>query len=698
MNGYAPDRIRNVALVGHNGCGKTTIAETLLYLYGVVARRGSVNSGSTVCDYEPEEHRHNMSISLATAPFVIGNVKVNLIDAPGFADFFGEVRAALAACDLAVMVVSAVDGPQAQTLVTWGYLRQIGMPTLLLVNKLDRENASYERVIAKLKEAFGEAVVPLHFPIGEEAGFCGVIDLASGSALRYDISSEMKPATATAPEQGEIPPELADRASELRDQLAEAAVVADDALMERYLDGEMPSSEELLRTLAAGVAQRDVYPVLCGSAATMVGIDQLAAALVAVAPAPSSLCGPRASAGGQDTEVPCDPSGRQVVRIFKTVSDPYVGKISLGRVLSGTLRPDTVLVNPRTHSEEKLHALEILRGKEAEMLTEAQAGDLFAMPKLGDSATGDTLTEKGFPVVVEQIPIEPAVYGIAIAPKTKEDENKLMTALHRLQDEDPVLRVDRNEETHQTILMGTGDTHVNVAIERLSRKYAVQVTTSEVLVPYKETITKTSQAEGRYKKQTGGHGQYGVASIRMEPLERGAGFVFTDQIVGGAIPNQYIPAVEKGVQEAMASGGSYGYPVVDVHVTCFDGKYHPVDSSELSFKMAGSLAFREALASATPVVLEPISRIDVEVPVSMQGDILADLSSRRGRVQGTDTVENDGQGEARVRVEALVPRAEILRYALDLRALTGGMGRFSESYDHYDVLPSNLLSRLSASA
>jgi elongation factor G len=459
--------------------------------------------------------------------------------------------------------------------------------------------------------------------------------------------------------------------------------------MERYLEGNMPSSEELEAALATGMAQGLVFPVVCGSAATGVGIDRLASLLVEIAPSPDKRPPVTIRAADTDQQVATDPSARPLARVFKTISDPYVGKISLLRVLSGTIRPDTVLTNPRTHTDERLHVLQVLRGHETQPASEAQAGDIVAVPKLSDTATGDTLAPKGTPVLVPVPEPDPPLLALAIRPKSKGDEDKLMTGLHRLQDEDPALSVERVDETHQTILRGTGETHLLVSAERLQRKFGVEIATEEVLVPYRETITNQAEAEGKYKKQTGGHGQFGVASIRIEPLERGEGFHFVDQVVGGAIPKQYIPAVEKGVIEAMIGGGVRGYPVVDVQVTCYDGKYHSVDSSEMSFKMAGSLAFKEAMAGAGPVVLEPISRLEVTVPASMQGDILGDLNSRRGRVQGTDTLDGGYQ-----QITALVPTSEIQRYAVDLRSLTGGRGRFWVEHDHYDVLPANLADRL----
>ncbi|HXX91455.1 MAG TPA: elongation factor G [Acidimicrobiales bacterium] len=680
MPSYPPSRIRNVALVGHNGAGKTTLAEALLFTHGATKRQGRVDDGTTVCDFEPEEVKRHLSVSLAMAPCTVGDVKLNVIDTPGYADFFGEVRAACSVADVVVLVVSAVEGVEAQTEAAWELAAGLGLPRLVFVNKLDRERASFDRTLADLRDRFGAGIAPLELPVGEEAGFRGIADLLTDTAITYEGGTSHT---------GPIPDDLAELEHQVREQLVEGIVVGDDAMMERYLEGEVPSTEELEATLAKGMTEGVVFPVVCGAATTDVGIDRLATLICELAPAPDTRPPVEVVAGTTTTTVACDPAGQPLARVFKTISDPYVGKISLLRVLSGTIRPDTVLTNPRTHTDERLHVLQLLRGKEAEPVTEAQAGDIVAVPKLADTATGDTLTPKGTPVTVPGPESEPAVLAIAIRPKSKGDEDKLMTGLHKIQEEDPALGVARVDETHQTILMGTGETHLAIATERLARKFSVEVETEDVLVPYRETITKQAEAEGKYKKQTGGHGQFGVASLRIEPLERGEGFHFVDEIVGGAIPKQYIPAVEKGVLEAMAGGGVYGYPVVDVQVSCFDGKFHSVDSSEMSFKMAGALAFKEAMAKAGPVLLEPISRLEVTVPASMQGDILGDLNSRRGRVQGTDTVDGGRQ-----LITALVPTAEIQRYAVDLRSLTGGRGTFRAEHDHYDVMPSNLVERM----
>jgi elongation factor G len=677
---YHPSRIRNVALVGHSGAGKTTLAEALLFATGAITRQGRVEDGSTVSDFEPEETKRHLSLSLAMAPCTVGDVKLNIIDTPGYADFFGEVRAAASVVDLVVVVVSAIEGVEAQTEAAWALAAELDLPRLVFVNKLDRERASFDRTLASVRESFGAGVAPLELPLGEEADFRGIADLLTDTAIVYDGGKSST---------GPIPDDLAALEHEVREQLVEGIVVGDDGLMERYLDGDVPSTEELEATLAGGVAQGLVFPVVCGSATTGVGIDRLASLLAEIAPAPDARPPTMVSAGDDTMEVSCDPAGQPLARVFKTVSNPYVGKISLLRVVSGTIRPDTVLTNPRTHRDERLHVLQLLRGKETEPVSEAQAGDLVAVPKLSDAATGDTLAPKGTPVVIPAPDPEFAALSVAIRPKSKGDEDKLMTGLHRLQEEDPALVVERLDETHQTILRGTGETYLAIACERLQRKFGVEVLTEEILVPYRETITQLAEAEGKYKKQTGGHGQYGVASVRITPLDRGEGFHFVDSVVGGAIPKQYIPAVEKGVIEAMGQGGIHGYPVVDVQVTCFDGKYHPVDSSEMSFKMAGSLAFHEAMAKANPVLLEPLSRLEVTVPASMQGDILGDLNARRGRVQGTDSLEGGLQV-----ITAIVPTAEIQRYAVDLRSLTAGRGRFRAEHDHYDVVPSNLVEKL----
>jgi elongation factor G len=673
------ERIRNVALVGHGGAGKTTLAEALLHCAGAIPRLGRVEDGTAACDTEPEEVKRQLSASLAIASFPWHDHKINLLDCPGYADFFGEVEAALSVADLAVFVVSAVEGLEVQTEMAWRLAASLGLPRMVFINKLDRERASFDRTLSQLQDLFGAGIAPLELPVGEEAGFRGVLDLLADEAITYDTGQ---------PVEGAVPDDLAPTEHQVHEALVEGIVVADDALMERYLDGDVISFEELEKALAHGVAGASVFPVVCGSAAKGVAIDRLANFICEIGPAPTERPPVAVIAGDTIAEVSPDPAGKPLAYVFKTVGDQF-GRVSVFKLVSGTIRTDDTLINPRSHTDERLHQLFSLRGKEHLAVDEVVAGDIAATWKLSDTATGDTLAPKGSPVRVEPPAASPAVLHIAIRPKSKGDEDKLMTSLHRLSDEDTSLAVRRDDETHQTILSGMGETHLAVTVERLRRKFGVDVETNDVQVAYRETITKPAQAEGKYKKQTGGHGQFGVAILGIEPLGRGEGFIFEDRVVGGAIPRQFIPAVEKGVIDAMSTGGHYGYPVVDLKVSCLDGKYHPVDSSEMSFRTAGALALREALAAAGPVLLEPISLLEVTVPATLQGDVLGDLNSRRGRVQGTQVAE-DGSST----LQALVPTAELGRYAIDLRSITGGRGRFTLQHDHYDVVPQPLADKL----
>lgn len=684
MKVYPPTNVRNVALVGHGGSGKTTLAEALLYCAGAITRCGRVEDGTTVSDFEPEEHKRQISVSVALLPFEWHGHKINVLDCPGYADFATEAAAALRVADMAVFVVSAVEGVEVQTEMMWRAAAELGLPRMIFVNKLDRERASFHRTLEQLQETFGAGIAPLELPIGEEHDFVGVADLLSDTAITYDGGQ---------PTSGPIPPDMADQEHSVHDSLVEGIVVADDDLMERYLEGDVPSFDELEKTLAHGVASAQVFPVVCGSASRRVAIDRLANFVCEIGPSPAerppvTVHAGDPAEGGAAVDVAADASAAPLAWVWKTVADPFVGKISLFKVLSGSVRPDAGLVNSRTHSDERLHSPFTLRGKEQLPVDEIPAGDLGAVAKLADVVTGDSLAAKGNPVTVPAPPLPEPVLSVAISPRSKGDEDKLMTALHRLEEEDPGLRVRRDDETHQTLLAGMGETHLAVITERLAR-LGVGVETADVVVPYRETITGEAEAEGKYKKQTGGHGQFGVASVRLQPLPRGGGFEFVDKIVGGVIPRQLIPAVQKGIEEAMSGGGAFGWPVVDVRAVCYDGKYHPVDSSEMSFKMAGSLAFKEALAKAQPVLLEPISMLEVTVPDSFQGDVMGDLNGRRGRVQGSEQL---GGGESRV--TALVPTSEIIRYAVDLRSMTGGRGRFRSHHERYDPVPQQLWDKL----
>jgi elongation factor G len=692
LNAPTTDRIRNVALVGHSGSGKTSLAEALLFRAGELPRAGSTDEGTTVADTEPEEIKRKMSISVAVAPFEWratdpatgeqATYKVNLVDTPGYADFSGEVDAALAVADLAVIVVSAVDGVEVGTEAAWRRCASRGIPRMVFVNKEDKPRADFHRTLEQLRSTFGSGFVPLELPLGEEEKLHGVADVLTDEGLEYNGDGTYHTE--------QIPAEVADEEHRLHDEIVEEIVAGDDDQLERYLSGEVPTAAELERTLAAEVLQCSEFPVLLGSATTGVGIDRLADYLCQLGPSPADR--PVTVTGGtEQVPVPADASGPAVAYVFKTVADQFVGQVSLFKVLSGTLHGDDRLVNSTTSTEERLHGLFHVRGKEHVPVNHVVAGDIGGIAKLASTPSHSTLAAKGTPVRVEAPAVQSPNYQLALEPLTQSDDDKLSDALSRLVSEDPTLRVVRSEESHQTVLCGAGDTHLSVALERLSRKFGVNVSTAEVKVPYRETISANADAEGKVKKQSGGHGQFAVVNLRVAPTERGSGSEFVDSIVGGAIPRNFLPAVQKGTEETMATGGVFGFPIVDVRVECYDGKYHSVDSSDMAFRTAASLGLKEALAKASPVVLEPISMVTVNVPESMQGDVLGDINSRRGRVSGSNPL-----GDGHVEISAMVPAGEIQRYAVDLRSMTGGRGSFESVHDHYDVLPSHLASRLLA--
>ena len=689
MNNPSTDKIRNVAVLGHSGSGKTTLAEALLVRAGVVPRAGRVEDGTTVCDTEPEELKRTMSLSLAVAPFEWKasdgeTYKINLIDTPGYADFGGDVDAALSVADLAVLVVSAVDGVEVGTESAWARCVAAGIPRMVFVNKEDKQRADFHRTLDQLQAMFGSGFVPLELPLGEEEALHGIADVLTDQGFEYEPDGRHH----TEP----LPDDVADEEHRLHDELVEEIVSGDDEQLERYLSGDVPTTSELERTLAHELLDQLEFPVLCGSALTGVGVDRLADFICELGPSPADRPTSVAAGDGDSSvtvDVDVDPSGKPLAYVFKTVADQFVGQVSLFKVLSGTVAVDERLVSSSSGAEERMHGLFHLRGKDHLTCDRVVAGDIGAVAKLSDTGTGATLTPKDQPVRVVPPAAPPAVFGLALKPITQADDDKLSGALHRLLTEDPGLVVERNEETGQTVLRGCGDTHVAVALERLARKFGVNVVTEDVRVPYRETITGKAEAEGKVKKQSGGHGQYAVANLRVSPMARGDGTEFVNSIVGGTIPKQYIPAVQRGVEETMATGGVHGFPVVDVRVECYDGKFHSVDSSDMAFRGAASQGLKEALAKAGSAVLEPISLLTVRVPEGHQGDVLGDLNSRRGRVSGTSSLGN-GLHE----IVALVPAAEIQRYAVELRSMTGGRGTFSAVHDHYDILPSHLESKI----
>jgi elongation factor G len=681
---FPPEKIRNVALVGHSGVGKTTLAEALLFRAGSIGRIGTVEAGNTVTDYDPEEHARQMTVTMALAPFEWQGHKINLIDTPGYADFAGDLHAALRVVDLAVFVVSAVEGVEVQTAYAWHVAKALEVPRMVFINKLDKERASFERTLKNLRDRFGAGIAPIELPIGSEASFHGVADLFRDKAYVYDSGHA---------EVVDMPEEMSDREHEVHDNLVEGIVVADDEMLEKYLEGEIPTVDELEHTMAAGVAAATVFPVVCGSATGPIAVDRLADFIVELGPSPLDRPVATVIAGTEEVEIPKDPKADPLAFVFKTIADPYVGQVSLMKVMSGTIEPETHLTNGRSGEDERLAKIATMFGKETTLVDGAQAGDIVAAAKLNDTRTGDTLAPKNKPVKIHPIDRPMPVLASALVARTQADDDKLSTSLQRILEEDASLTLEQNEETKQTLLWGMGETHLTITLEKLDRKFGVQVDQEPVRVAYRETISRSSEAEGKHKKQSGGHGQFGVCHLTFRPLPRGEGFVFVDKIKGGSIPRQFIPAVEKGLIETMGNGGAYGYPVVDLEVTVDDGKYHAVDSSEMAFKLAARAGFKEAFDKAGPVILEPVSKVRITVPPEYQGDVMGDIAARRGAVQGS-MANNDGMQT----IEAEIPSSEIVRYAIDLRSLTHGWGSFSADLDHYQELPSHLVDRAMAAA
>ncbi|MFQ5948764.1 MAG: elongation factor G [Acidimicrobiia bacterium] len=666
-----PETMRNVVLVGHGGSGKTSLAEALLHVGGATTRLGRVEDGNTVTDFEPEEVARSSSVSLALAPLTWDGHKINLIDTPGYTDFIGEVRAALRAADMALFVVSGVDGVEVQTEMIWRIAEEEGIARAFFVNKLDRERSSLTRTLEQLQDVFGTGVAPLHVPVGAEADLTGVADIITNEAHLYE--GGVKSGSA-AP----VPDDVKGRVDKVRTALVEAAVEGDDELLERYLEGEEPTTAELARAMRAGVISGATSPVLCGSATTLVGVDRLAQFLVEYAPTPAERPTPPL---GEGEDLPEEGAGQVVAYVFKTLADPYVGRISLFRVFRGTVEADVELENPARGTVGRMHNVFHMRGKEHEDTSRVDSGDIAAVAKLESTVSGDTLRTRGSAVRIEPVRMPSPVMSLAVHPKSAQDEEKLSTALQKAADEDPTLEVERRTDTKETVISGLGDGHLEVTVARLSRRYGVEVDTSLPKIPYRETIRQGGQAEGKHKKQSGGRGQFGVAFVRFAPLSPGAGYEFIDEVKGGAIPRQFIPAVKKGVQEALGRGIRAGYPVVDISATVYDGKYHSVDSDELSFRMAGIQAVRAAADQLGSVLLEPIMKVLIRVPEDHMGDVIGDINAKRGKVLGMDS-----DGYLRV-VTAEVPLAEMQRYTIDLRSITGGRGSFEMEFDHYEEAP-----------
>jgi elongation factor G len=686
MKTYEANDIRNVLLVGHGGAGKTTLLEAMLFSSGATTRMGTVEDGNTVSDFEPEETKKGISVSLAMAPVEWNGVKINVLDAPGYADFVGDVRSAIRAVDAVLLVVSAVDGVEVQTEIAWELAVEAGLPRAIVINKLDRERASFERTLDQLVQSFGTQVAPLELPLGEEHDFEGVADLLTRRAFRYTSGAQA--------EEGEWPDDISGKADPYREKLMEAVAESDDKLIEKYLEEGELSQDEVLHGVKRGFAEAQIAPVLCAAAGRPIGVDRLLQYIADEFPSPVDRGAITVTTkSGEDKERPCDPEQPLTAYVFKTVSDPYVGHITMFRVFSGKLRPDSSIYNATKGTEERIGQVFSLRGKEHDTVSEVPAGDIGAVAKLSHTTTGDTFSTKDDPVTVASAEMPEPLLAFAITPKTKGDEEKLSTALSRLREEDPTLRIERSEETHETVMYGMGEAHLDVQIERMKRKFGVEVTTAPARIAFRETVRGPGKGLGRHVKQTGGHGQYAICNVEIEPLGRGEGFEFVDKIFGGAIPNQFIASVEKGVVKTMQQGVISGNPMVDIRCTLVDGKFHSVDSSDMAFQLAGSLALKEASAVAGVILLEPIVEVEVVVPDSYTGDIMGDLNSRRAKIQGMESA-----GAGKQRVKALVPQAEIARYSIDLRSMTGGRAAFTMRFSNYEEVPSHLAEKIIAEA
>jgi elongation factor G len=682
MKVYDAQTLRNVALVGHSGAGKTQLLSALLFDAGAVNRLGRVDDGTTVTDYDEEEiaRKHTLSSSLAYVEW--NKTKINLIDTPGMANFLSEARAALRVVDAALVVVDAVAGVQVSTEKVWAISEELEVPRLVVLNRLDRERASLDRSLESLRGVFGRTVVPIQLPIGEEKSFRGVVDLVGMKAYTFaaDASGKLT--------EGVIPTELESAAQTARDALIEMVAEADDSLMEKFFDAGTLTQEELVAGLKRGFAGGRIFPLVCASAAANIGMQPLLDAIISYVPAPFE----RSIKAGDDVRVGAMDSGPSAAFVWKTVADPFAGRITLFRVITGAIRADSTVQNVTRDVTERLGHVVLLQGKTQTNVPEIKAGDLGAVAKLKETQTSDTLADKSVSFRIPPIKFPEPVISYAIEPKSRADEEKISTSLHRLQEEDPSISYNRDAQTKELLLAGQGQSHIEVTVAKLKRRFGVEVNLKLPRIPYRETITASTEAHGRHKKQTGGHGQFGDCKVKFEPLPRGADFEFVDDIFGGSIPRQYIPAVEKGLQDARLRGFLAGYPMVDFRATVFDGSFHQVDSNELSFKMAASLAFKDGMSRARPTLLEPVMDVEVYAPSDFAGDLMGDLNSRRGRIGGMDT-----RGASTL-IRAKVPMSEMLTYEQHLTSATGGRGSYHMEFSHYEEVPSHLHGKIIAAS
>jgi elongation factor G len=688
MKVYDSASIRNVAVVGHGGCGKTTLVSAMLFCMGAVNRLGRVEDGTAVTDFDPDEIERRISLQAALAHGEWRKAKLNLLDAPGYANFLSEARAALRVADAAIVVVDAVSGVEVQTEKVWRYAGDYDLPRVVVINRMDRERASFDRTLESLQRAFGREVVPLAVPLGEEKGFVGVADLLTEKADVYadDQSGKFQAV--------DLPAEVKEGASAWREKLVEMVAESNEDLMEAFFDKGTLPQEDLARGLRLGVLAGKVFPALPTSSARNVGVHPLLDAIMDLLPSPADRGPAKGIDPAKKTEATRGPAASEPLSafVFKTIADPHAGRITLFRVYSGTVKADSTVYNSTRDVAERMGGLFLMQGKTQIPINEVQAGDIAAVAKLKETQTNDTLCDKAHPIVYPKVEFPEPATTFAIEPRTRGDEDKISAALHRLMEEDPVLRVSRDAQTHEMLLSGMGQLHVEVVVGKLRKRFKVEVNLKKPKIPYRETIKGAAEGHGRHKKQTGGHGQFGDCKIRMKPLPRGADFNFVDDIFGGSIPKNFIPAVEKGIQEARTRGFVAGYPMVDFQVELYDGQYHDVDSSELSFKIAGSLAFKDAVAKCRPTILEPIMKVEIAVPEEFAGSVMGDLSSRRGRPQGMEP-----SGSMQV-IRAEVPLSEMLSYDAELTSMTGARGSYHMELSHYDEVPSHLQEKIVAAA
>jgi len=685
MKVYSGSEIRNVAVVGHNDTGKTTLVSQLLFNAAATTRLGRIEDGTTTTDFDPDEIDRKHSISAAVAYAEWKNTKINLLDSPGFGIFLMEAKSAMRVADASAVVVSGVTGVEVTTEKVWKFAEEYGQPRIVIINKMDRERASAQRALEALQKKFGKNVVPIQLPMGEEHAFNGVVDLVSMKALQYASDGSGKF------ESVDIPAQYKEDADSWREKLIEKVAEGDDSLMERFFEQGGLSQEELLDGLKREVSHHQIFPVLFSSASHNIGGHAILDAFVSLLPSPDeakTIDGK--DKNGQPITFERRAEAFPSALVFKTFSDPFSGRVSLFRVYSGTLKCDTSYWNTSKDHEERIGKLQVLQGKQQVPVTELKSGDIGAVAKLKDTHTGETLSAKDHSIVIPHIDYPESAIAFAVEAKTRGDEDKLSSAVARIIEEDPTIKFARDEMTKEFQVSGQGQLHVEIVVQKLHKKYGVDVILHPPKVPYRETITKPADAHGRHKKQSGGHGQFADCKITMEPLPRGADFEFVDEIFGGSIPRQYIPAVEKGIQDARKKGFLAGYPVVDFRVRLKDGQYHDVDSSEMAFKIAGSLAFQQGMEQARPTILEPIMHVDISAPSEYVGDLMGDLNSRRGRVEGVDA-EEDMQT-----VHARVPMAEMLTYGSTLRSITQGRGSFHMEMSHYEEVPRNLQEKIIA--